>query len=174
MFYVNNNFRISLLLCVFNIKDSLPVRNKPTSFLLCIQKIALQVVWYIGCFCKWKNLSTTMGVTCMWLQRIVKITITKSVSEHPEDWFSTNSIIPSANSLKVLAVVTATGKSEISASFLRVDVRDGVGSKIFNNCNLLPWYSCCFYVKHSGRPVIFILRTAAQREGRNNPTVLIC
>ena len=96
------------------------------------------------------------------------------VSEHPEDWFSTNSIIPSANSLKVLAVVTAAGKSEISASFLRVDVRDGVGSKIFNNCNLLPWYSCCFYVKHSGRPVIFILRTAAQREGRNNPTVLIC
>ena len=54
-------------------------------------------------------------------------------------------MIPSANSLKILTLVTATWeftigeKSKISASFLRVDVRDGVGSKIFDNCNLLPW-----------------------------------
>ena len=27
---------------------------------------------------------------------------------------------------------------------------------------------CCFFVKHPGRPVISILKTLTQREGRNN------
>ena len=45
------------------------------------------------------------------------------ICEHPEDRFSTNLIISSENSLKVLAVVTAAWefiiaeKSKISASF---------------------------------------------------------
>ena len=62
-----------------------------------------------------------------------------SMCEHPEDRFLTNLITISANSFKVLAVVTAAWeftiaeKSKISASFLRVDVRDGLGSKISNN-----------------------------------------
>ena len=30
------------------------------------------------------------------------------------------------------------------------------------------WYSCCFFVKHSGRLAISILITSAQRERRNN------
>ena len=66
-----------------------------------------------------------------------------SMHEHPEERFLTNSITSPANSLKVLAVVTAawefniTEKSKISASFLRVDVRDGEKSKIFSNCNLM-------------------------------------
>ena len=74
-----------------------------------------------------------------------------SMREHPEDRLLTNSIIPSANSLKVLSVVTAaweftiTEKSKISASFLRVDVRDGVGLKIFNNWDLLLWYVLLFF-----------------------------
>ena len=61
-----------------------------------------------------------------------------SMHEHPEDMFLTNSIIPSANSLKAWAAAAAweftiAEKSKISASFLRVDVRDGLGSKISNN-----------------------------------------
>ena len=74
-----------------------------------------------------------------------------SMHEHPEERFLTNSITSSANSLKVLAVVTAaweftiTEKSKISASFLRVDVRDGVGLKIFNNWDLLLWYVLLFF-----------------------------
>ena len=35
-------------------------------------------------------------------------------------------------------------KSRISVSFLVVDARYRVGSKIFNNCVLLPWNICCF------------------------------
>ena len=37
---------------------------------------------------------------------------------------------------------------------------------------MLPWYTCCFFLKHSGRPVIFILKTLAEREGRNNAAAL--
>ena len=67
---------------------------------------------------------------------------------------------------------TIAEESKISASFLRVDVRDGVVLKIFNNYDLLPWYICCFFVKHSGRLVISILKTSAQREGWNNAATL--
>ena len=63
-------------------------------------------------------------------------------------------------------------KSKISPSFLRVDVRDRVGLKICNNCYLLPWYLCCFFLKHSGRPVVSILKTSALIEGRNNAAAL--
>ena len=63
-------------------------------------------------------------------------------------------------------------KSKISPSFLKVEVRDRVGLKICNNCNLLPWYLCCFFLKHSGRPVITILKTLALREERNNAAAL--
>ena len=37
---------------------------------------------------------------------------------------------------------------------------------------MLPWYTCCFFVKHSGRTVISILKTLAEREGRNNAAAL--
>ena len=37
---------------------------------------------------------------------------------------------------------------------------------------MLPWYICCFFVKHSGRPAITILTTSAQRERRNNGACL--
>ena len=67
---------------------------------------------------------------------------------------------------------TIAEQSKINASFLRVDVRDGVVLKIFNNYDLLPWYICCFFVQHSGRLVISILKTSAQSEGRNNAATL--
>ena len=44
--------------------------------------------------------------------------------------------------------------------------------KIFNNCDFLPWYICCFFVKYSGRPVISILKTSAQKKERNNAAAL--
>ena len=77
-----------------------------------------------------------------------------SICEHLEDRFLTKSTTQSANSLKVLTVVTAAWeftiaeKSKISAPFLRVDVTDWVGLKNFNNCDLLPLYIYCFFVKH--------------------------
>ena len=94
-----------------------------------------------------------------------------SICEHSVDRFLTNAIIPSAV-VTAAWEFTVAEKSKISASFLKVDERDRVRSKIFNNCDLLPWYICCFFVKHSGRPVISILKTSAQREGRNNAAAL--
>ena len=75
--------------------NSLLVRNefKATLFLLCLKKIALEVLWYIGCFCKWKELSTTTSFTCMWLQRIVKITITNYVNT----WTSRGQVLDNFN-----------------------------------------------------------------------------
>ena len=58
-----------------------------------------------------------------------------SIREHPEDRFWAD-LIASVNSLKVMAVVAAPSyfviaeKSRIGASFLRVDVKDGVQSEI--------------------------------------------
>ena len=94
-----------------------------------------------------------------------------SIRERPEDRFWIN-LFPSANSLKLLAVVTTAWKftiaekSRISASFLRADVRNGVGSKIFNKCALLP------FVKYPDRLVIFNWETSAQREEQNNAAPL--
>ena len=52
-----------------------------------------------------------------------------SIRQHSEYRLWKNLIISSINSLKILALVTTalelTEKSRISASFLRVDVRDG-------------------------------------------------
>ena len=78
--------------------------------------------------------------------------------------FWTNLIIPSENPLKVLAQVTAVWefiieKSRISASFLRVDVKDGVELKIFVNYDLIR------FEKHSGTLVGSILKTSSQKEG---------
>ena len=64
--------------------------------------------------------------------------------------------------------LTILEKSRINVSFLRVDVRYGVGSKIFNNCDICYRLHLLFFVKYSGRPVIYILTTSAQRERRNN------
>ena len=76
--------------------------------------------------------------------------------------------------MKVLAVVTAaweftiTEKSKISVSSLRANVIDGGESKIFNYCDLLLYYIHSFFVKHSERPVIYVLKTSTQRDGRSN------
>ena len=81
------------------------------------------------------------------------------------------------NLLKVLEVVkvvrefTISGKYRIRASFLRVDVRYWVRSKIFNSCDLPPWCICCFFEKHSGRMTIFISKTSVQTERRNNAAI---
>ena len=89
-----------------------------------------------------------------------------------EDRLWTNLTIPSAIFLKVLTVVTAaweftiSEKSEIRSSFLRA-IRYGVGSNIFNNCDLLPRYICCLFEKDSGRPAISVLSTSAQSERWN-------
>ena len=40
--------------------------------------------------------------------------------------------------------------------------------QVFNKCDLLTWYICCFFLKHSGRATIIILTTFAQRERRNS------
>ena len=63
-------------------------------------------------------------------------------------------------------------KSKIRASFLRADVRDRVGLKIFDKCDSLQWYICCFLVKHLSTPIISILKTSVQREGQNNAAAL--
>ena len=104
-----------------------------------------------------EKISTTTGFTlCDFKELSKQLSQSMSTREHPEDRFSTNLIIPSANSLKVLTVVTASWesivaeKSKISASFLRVNVKEAVGSKIFNDCNLLLWYSSCFFRKSFG------------------------
>ena len=88
-----------------------------------------------------------------------------SIRELLEHRFWTNLMVPFVNLLRVLAVVTAAWeftigeKSRISASFLRVDVRDKVGL----NCEL--WFD-------SGRLDIFILKTFAKRKGQNNATAV--
>ena len=80
-----------------------------------------------------------------------------SIREHPEDRFWAD-LIASVNSLKVMAVVAAPSyfviaeKSRISASFLRVDVKDGVRSEILRNCDVFT------FCKHSDRPVISIFQ----------------
>ena len=69
--------------------------------------------------------------------------------------------------MKVLVVVTAAWKFiigkkfRISQSFLRVTVRDEIGSKFLKNFDFFP------FVENSGRPVISNLKTSAQK-GRNN------
>ena len=95
MFHKDNGFRINLLLCASNMKNffvnvstialNLTVyRNEYNSTtkimrqeLTCQKlvqsnlisivplKIVLEVLWYIGCFCKWEKLSTTTSFTCM-------------------------------------------------------------------------------------------------------------
>ena len=71
--------------------NSLSVRNEfnTTLLLLCLKKLLLEVLWYIGCFCKWKELSTTTSFMWMWLQRMVKITITSYV----DTWTSRGQIL---------------------------------------------------------------------------------
>ena len=150
---------------------------KTTLFHLYFKKLSCKST---GCFYKWKKLSSTTTFKFMWFQRTVKIAIKMlcQYMNNPEDRLWANLIVPSANLLNVLAVVTAgweftiSEKSRISASFLRVDVRYRVGSKIFDNCDLLPWYICCFFVKHSGRRAISILQASGQRERQNNAAFL--
>ena len=47
------------------------------------------VLWYIDCFCKQEKLFTTTSLTCMWLQRIFKITITNCVNR----WISSGQVL---------------------------------------------------------------------------------
>ena len=110
-----------------------------TLILLCLKKLPWKSFGILVASINGKKLSTTMSFTCIRRTYI-------SICEYPEDMFWKNLIIPSAISLKVLEVVTATWeftiaeKSRVSASFLRADVKNEVGSKIFNNCDLLLWY----------------------------------
>ena len=159
----------------FQCKENLPAINNATLFLLCHRKLL------------WKSFSILVasvnGKNCP-QRRSSRNVISKncqnsyrklSIPEHPENRFSANFIIPSANPLKVLTVVTATWeftvgeKSKISASFLRDDVRDGVESKIFGNCN--------FYLGRAANKAFrqtsyFFLTTSAQREGPHNAATL--
>ena len=95
-----------------------------------------------------------------------------SIREHPEDRFLRNSIIPSANSQSFGSgnrslIIYYGRKIQNQSIFLRAKVRDRVGLKIFDKCDLLRWYICCILVKHLSRPIISILKTSVQREGQN-------
>ena len=111
--------------------NSLPVRNEfnATLFLLCLKKLS------------WKSfgilVASINGKNCPqpWAWHVCDFKGQRAgswqICEHPEGRLLTNSVIPSANSLKILAVVKATWeftiaeKSKISISFVRVDARDG-------------------------------------------------
>ena len=123
-------------------------------------------------------MSKTTIFKWMWLQRIVKVAIPNYVNT----WTSWREIVDKFNNsicnlLKVLAVMTAawefttSEKFKIGASFLRVDIRYRVGLQIFNNCDLLLRYICCFFVKYLRRLVISVL-TISARERRNNAASL--
>lgn len=139
---------------------SLPVRNefKATLFLQCLINFPLKSIGIL--------VASVNGKNCPQLQASQA-----SMHNYQEDRVWRHGNNPSANLLKDSAVVTAaceftiTENSRISVSFLRADVGDGVGSVIFINCDLLMWYICCFFIKHSGRPVTPFLKTSAQGEG---------
>ena len=94
------------------------------------------------------------------------------IREHPEDRFWTD-LIPSANSLKVMAVVTASSyctiaeKCRISASFLRVGVEDGIRSEILKNFDLFSFLQAFrqtdhFYFQNTAP---YLLKSDSSREG---------
>ena len=105
-----------------------------------------------------------------------------SIHKYQEDTVWTLHVINrSANLLKVFVVVTAaweftiTENSWISASFLRADVRYGVGLVIFINCDLLMWYIWCFFfIKHSGKPTTSIWKPLHKEKNEKMLTLLIC
>ena len=143
--------------------NSLTSKNefRATSFLLCLKNLPWKSFGILVAFVNRKNCSQPRASrVCDFKEMSKSLSQTMLIREHPEDRFLTD-LIPSANSLKVMAVVTASSyftiaeKCRISASFLRVGVEDGIRSEILKNFDL---FSFLQTFKHSDRPIISIFK----------------